>query len=136
MDSVEGRFWANVVMVENCWEWAGVRNQDGYGRMRVHGRYVTAHRLAYEIRKGPSPDGLTLDHLCRNRGCVNPDHLDAVSHKEICLRGTSFSAINAAKTHCPQGHELSGGNLYVHPRGERICRTCRKASRERYEARQ
>jgi hypothetical protein len=114
-----------------CIVWTGGTNGVGYGSFYVgkvypgeHGRGY-AHRWSYETFVGPIPDGLHLDHLCRNRSCVNPDHLEPVTIRENLLRGVGPSAKHAKKTHCPQGHPYAGDNLYVHPtKGMRFCRTC------------
>ncbi len=89
---------------------------------------MLAHRFAYELTVGPIPKGLTIDHV-RERGCIlelccNPAHLEPVTLQENLLRGGTFQAANAAKTHCPRGHPYAGGNLYVRPDGSRRCRTC------------
>lgn len=116
-----------------CWEWTGHKKK-GYGGFwpggSVNGvryRYdVPAHRYGYERFIGPIPPGLTIDHLCRNPGCVNPEHLEAVTIGENVGRApTQVSTINAAKTHCVHGHELSGNNLYVASNGARHCVSCR-----------
>lgn len=122
-------FWSRVVKSPSCWTWTGSRNEaTGYCacNMRVEGGGGYAHRVAYILAKGPIPAGLSIDHLCRNRGCVNPDHLEAVSHRENILRSpNALAAINAAKTHCPQGHPYSGSNLRLSADGRsRVCRTC------------
>lgn len=114
----EARFWAKVVVVESCWEWVGATS-NGYGQMKADGKAKSAHRLSYEHHVGPIPDGLTLDHLCRNKRCVNPSHLEAVTHHENVLRGESGSAVNARKTHCPAGHPYAGES------GKRRCRACK-----------
>jgi len=112
-----------------CWEWKGHR-WNGYGRANLKGRGVTgAHRYAYEAFYGPIPDGLTIDHLCRNRACVRPSHLEAVPNRVNALRGTGPTAQNAARTHCKKGHPFDmeirrtrgnrAGTI------ERSCRTCR-----------
>ncbi len=118
-----------------CWIWLGARGGHGYGRFKIDGRMVQAHRFSYRMWIGLIPKGLEIDHLCRNPPCVNPDHIEAVSHKENVRRGRA-GANWAAKTHCPKGHPLSGDNLYVDPRGKRCCRLCRRAQNLQYWHRQ
>lgn len=114
-----------VIQENGCWEWVGSMGMTGYGHWR-HGNTGLAHRAVYQSIKGPIPNGLTLDHLCRNRKCVNPDHLEPVTIKQNVLRGTSFAAKNATKTHCPKGHPLTAG------KSQRLCRTCNNASWRRW----
>lgn len=127
-DTLEARFWAKVERrgPDDCWLWtAGLNN--GYGTIYGGRRSpLRAHRVAYELLVGPIPDGLTLDHLCRNRRCVNPAHLEPVSNRENILRGESFSAEQARRTHCPSGHPLEGDNLRPDQskQGKRACRLC------------
>lgn len=111
-----------------CWIWtAGRRGPDGYGGFTpTRKRTVFAHRYAYELLVGPIPDGLELDHLCRVRPCVNPSHLEPVTHRENVMRGRAVTAINARKTHCPQGHPYSGANLRFNTGGDRVCRACHR----------
>lgn len=94
-------------------------NGNGYFRVKQAGRRRYAHRVAYEVVHGPISAGLVIDHLCRNRWCCNPDHLEPVTNSTNILRGTGASARNAAKTHCPAGHEY-----YVRLDGKRRCSTC------------
>lgn len=110
-----------------CWDWVGAINSAGYGSYWSEGRVKLAHRVVYERKLGPIPPGLTLDHLCRNRSCVNPDHLEAVTHRTNVLRGSGASAEHARRTHCPRGHALEGDNLVPWERGKRRrCHTCEK----------
>lgn len=113
-----------------CWIWTGARQSRGYGSAAIPGtnRTTLAHRAIYELLVGTIPAGLTLDHLCRVKVCVNPDHLEPVSRAENVRRGPGAMS---KRTHCPQGHPYSGSNLYVHPRGSRECRTCRAMRKAR-----
>lgn len=107
-------------------------NPHGYVRVKVGGSRlaVHAHRLAYEAVKGPIPAGLQIDHLCRVRNCVNPDHLEAVTQQENVRRGR-VGENTRSKTHCPQGHPYDEANTYRNPAGSRNCRTCHRASYHR-----
>jgi len=111
-----------------CWVWTNA-TEEGYGRIRVGGagsKRTPAHRAMYEIVVGPIPDGLQLDHLCRNRACINPDHLDPVTLVENVLRGDGITATQARRTHCKRGHEYDA----VRSDGKgRICTTCRRERR-------
>ncbi|MEV4271931.1 HNH endonuclease signature motif containing protein [Micromonospora aurantiaca (nom. illeg.)] len=89
-----------------------------------------AHRIAYEMKRGPVPDGLELDHLCRNRRCVRPAHLEPVTRRTNLLRGETIPARLAERTHCRHGHEFTPENTYQW-RGSRFCRTCRAAAQAR-----
>jgi len=125
--AVQQRFWSKVDKTDTCWLWiAGTTS--GYGHFWLSQRHVLAHRLSYEWLKGVIPTGLTLDHLCRTPLCVNPEHLEAVTHKENCLRGVSPWAKRAKVTHCPQGHVYDEVNTLIKPQGNRGCRTCRRAT--------
>jgi len=119
--SVSQRFWAKVEKGK-CWEWRGARSR-GYGCFNDGDRTVIAHRWSYEAARGPIPPGLTLDHLCRNRSCVNPAHLEIVTRKENVLRGVGVTARNASKVACVHGHGFTEENTY-HWHGKRICKAC------------
>lgn len=90
----------------------------------VDGKRKSGHRVAYEDKYGTIPEGMVLDHLCRNRACINPDHLEVVTQRENIMRGVGVAAKNAQKTHCKRGHEFTGNNLYRY-KGKRMCRQCR-----------
>lgn len=107
----------------DCWIWKGACYQ-GYGRLSHKGfKTCKAHRIIYELLKGPIPSGLEADHLCKVRSCVNPEHIEPVTKLENLRRSPTAGVLNAAKTHCPQGHEYTPGNIYSW-HGKRICRTC------------
>ena len=107
---------------EGCWHWTGGRTSHGYGTLWFDGRSQRAHRVVYEALVGPIPDGLVIDHLCRNRLCVNPDHLEPVTLLENIRRGQG----NGSKTHCPSGHEYTPENTRRNALGWRYCRTCKR----------
>lgn len=117
-----------VVQPSGCWETDLSKTTKGYARIRVSRTTRTdAHRIVYEAVFGPIPEALVIDHLCRNRGCVNPQHMEAVESRENTLRGEGPSAQNARKTHCPRDHEYTPENTYISPKGKRSCRTCLRA---------
>lgn len=129
----QGLFWSKVFQPSpySCWEWEGGVIPDGYGLFRFEDHHQLVHRLAYRWLVGEVPNGLELDHLCRNRICVNPLHLEAVTHRINLLRGRSLAAQNARKIDCKRGHPLSGENLWTH-NGQRLCRECRRAATRRW----
>lgn len=107
-----------------CWVFKGPL-REGYGRVRDMSRHsVQAHRVMYEACVGQIPAGLHLDHLCRNRACVNPAHMELVTNRENLRRGNGISAINARKTHCDRGHEFTPENTRIRTSGYRQCREC------------
>lgn len=116
-----------VYLGEPCQEWHGYIDPDGYGHITVAGEVRGVHRVAYERAVGAIPEGLEIDHLCRNRRCINPRHLEAVPRRINVLRGTSFAGMNAALTHCSHGHEFTPENTRIHrypTHTKRICRAC------------
>lgn len=123
------RFWQHVHKTESCWLWIGSVTNAGYGHISVKRNkkvlLYLAHRYSYEIHKGIIPEDHEIDHLCRVRHCVNPEHLEAVTHQVNVLRGQSPSAGHATKTHCPHGHAYTAENTYYGPRGNRFCRICK-----------
>ncbi len=128
------RFWRYSERESDCWNWTHQRSSDGYPRLWDGARKVQAHRFSYEYFIGPIPNGLTIDHLCRNRGCVNPYHLEPVTIAENTRRGFSAAAMNARKTHCIRGHPFDSSNLLLKGKNSdgintRECRTCKQ---ERY----
>lgn len=121
----------------SCWYWLGAVTSTGYGNFYLQGKYLGAHKAVYQMLIGPVPEGLELDHLCRVRACVNPDHLEPVTHRENDLRGVGVSAVNIVKTHCDQGHPFNERNTYHRPDkpSTRDCRRCRADAEARRRAR-
>lgn len=137
----EVRFQLYYVENTGCWEWLGAKTLSGYGQFWVrsgekgHRRalHIPAHRYQYEMLIGPIPDGMQLDHLCRNPACVNPSHLEIVTSQENTLRGEGPAAVNARKAHCLRGHLFDEINTWYEKTGSRHCRTCHKEhERQRY----
>lgn len=123
-----------------CWNWTGFVSTNGYGQVGFRRRMRPAHRVIYELIVGVEvAPHLDLDHLCRNRRCCNPRHLEPVDRQTNVLRGEGLAAINAAKTHCVNGHEFTPENTYLGKgrsgRQTRVCRACGRAATDRYNAR-
>jgi hypothetical protein len=114
----------------SCWIWTGCINQNGYGLVRLNKKTCSTHRILYEYYKGPIPEGLDIDHLCRVRNCVNPGHLEAVTTRVNILRGETIPSKHLSKTHCANGHPFTKENTYNRPNKSgfvgRRCKTCYK----------
>lgn len=126
-DRFSARFWAKVQKTDTCWLWTAALDGRGYGKIGAVGWFLQSHRVSYLLLAGPIPDDLQLDHLCRVRNCVNPDHLEPVTARTNVLRGESPMAYEARQTHCLRGHEFTPENTYVwvgQP-NQRKCRKCR-----------
>lgn len=118
-------FWARVEKTETCWLWRGGINADGYGQFQPsRERNLRAHKFAWESEHGPTPDGMVLDHLCRTRACVRPEHIEAVTPRTNTLRGIGPAAINSRKTRCKNGHRFTPENTRITNNGRRTCWTC------------
>lgn len=116
---------------DGCWHWIGSKNRKGYGHFLWHGVGPMAHRCAWTLLRGPIPEKLQVDHLCKVRSCVNPDHMELVTLQEN-VRRSDVGLHQRQKTHCPRGHEYAGRNLYVNRKAQRICRTCNAMSQKHY----
>jgi hypothetical protein len=130
-EAFESRFWKKVDASASCWVWTASTKGNGYGQVKHPDRKspMFAHRVSYEMLTGEDLGDLTIDHLCKNTLCVNPDHLQPVDMKTNVLRSSSPTAINARKTHCPKGHELSEDNLV-----KQYGRRCKQCHRDRMRA--
>ncbi len=135
----EKRFWKSVEKNKKCWLWKSALSAGGYGVFGIDNKIIYVHRFSYELHKGKIPKDKQIDHLCRNRSCVNPDHLELVTQKENTARGEGISAKYSKRTRCKNGHRLSGDNLIQYScRGGRICKICKrkfgiKSSRKYYK---
>lgn len=125
------RFWNNISKTDTCWLWIGYKMNKGYGFFSMDNRPYLSHRISYQIHKGDIPKELELDHLCRIRHCVNPDHLEAVAHSENMARGK-----HATKIYCIRGHEFTGKNTINRKgnngRNQRECRQCKNIRAKKY----
>lgn len=119
----------------SCIIWTGPKTEDGYGYFSKDSRNQKTHKVAYEAQNGLIPKDLVIDHLCRNRACLNPAHMEPVTNRENILRGVSFSAKNARKRACKNGHIFSGRNLRFRPDGSRRCGSCNRIQQIKYRKR-
>jgi hypothetical protein len=135
LNELPARFTSKMDVCESsgCWIWKACKTWDGYGRILRGKTVIPAHRFSYEKFFGEVPNGFELDHKCRNRSCVNPLHLEAVTHKENMLRGLGVGSENAAKTSCINGHQLTTDNTYIRPNGNRDCRQCIRDRVKKYK---
>lgn len=124
----DGRFWSKVEKSDGCWMWTAATGGGGYGRFKIDGRLHTAHRVAYELAIGDIPEGMQVDHLCNEPACVRPSHLRVCTPVENLMAEHSMTVprANSLKSHCPQGHPYSGGNLRTTQAGRR-CRACEQS---------
>jgi hypothetical protein len=126
-NTIEDALWNRITVTGFCWLYEGWLDGHGYGYTRYEGKSRRAHKLAYEELVGPVPDGLVLDHLCRVRNCVNPDHVQPVTHRINLMRGFTPARANTEKTHCVNGHEFTPENTNF----DGIQRYCRACSRDK-----
>ena len=128
----------NIYQGTPCWDWTACKDKDGYGSFSVNGKSIRSHKFSYELYNGEIPKGLQLDHLCRNRDCINPIHLEPVTAQENIKRGLSgkINNYNKQKTHCPQGHKYNIQNTYRDlSRNNRHCIICTKTKQKKYQQR-
>lgn len=120
---------------EGCWLWAKTVNNRGYGVITVHYKHVLAHRFSHELYIGPIPEGHEVDHLCKSRPCVNPEHLEAVTRQVNVARSDWPAAVHARQTSCKKGHPFDEANTRRLLDGSRKCRTCSRETDRAYYAR-
>lgn len=131
---VDRLMYRTALMENGCWVWLGATNKKGYGHIRgvENGPLVAVHRAAYELAKGAIPEGLEVDHLCFERACLNPEHLEAIDHAENVRRGRHNQ--NHGKAECLNGHAFDAGNTSIDTKGKRVCKTCSRERMRGYRA--
>lgn len=131
----EGRFWAKVEPRGECWIWTGSLNvRSGYPYVKYQGKVRPAYRVSYELLVGPIPPGLDIDHLCRTPACVNPEHLEAVTHRENVARSRHPVGVALRTNRCVNGHEFTPENTRIRRNGSRTCIECSRERTRRYRA--
>lgn len=120
------RFFEKIRFTDSCWVWIGTKDRKGYGDFKLNYQHWKAHRITYLLLHGDINSELTIDHLCRNHFCVNPEHLEQVSIKTNILRGEGVCANNSRKKYCVNGHPLFGENLVIRSNNGRRCKTCHR----------
>lgn len=136
-DDPATRFWSKTTRsAEGCRLWTGYITPLGYGRFKINGEMRPTHQVAFELVNGPVEDGYEPDHRCRQRACVEPSHLEAVTHRENTHRGSGWAGRHARATECAKGHRFSPENTRLDSRGWRVCRECERerGQRRRQEA--
>jgi len=122
IEKILKRFWDKVETTNSCWNWKGCLNNAGYGMFRVNGKNYSPHRFSFETFIHKIPENMIIDHLCKNRSCVNPAHLDFVTNQENIRRGKNYQS---KQTHCKRGHEFNAINSRLSIDGKRVCKICR-----------
>jgi hypothetical protein len=127
---IPAKFFQNIEKTDSCWLWTGGQNGRGYGNFYDGRRMVRAHRFSFKLFRHDIPDELVIDHLCQNKLCVNPDHLDAVTQQVNVAR---YYAAKAPKPVCVNGHAMTDNNTYFHD-NRRICKECKRETTRRWRA--